>query len=183
MKKRKDFLTEASKKGVAGRISVKARKTSSKVLAYERKSTKSLKPGSIVNDPEMGIQFAQRTAIEFLYGNKSKNLPLFRNLLNLTKLHSKTLAEIVFEITPKTFTSYLDESKKLPKYMIEKVIKLQELYLKGIELFGSVAEFNLWMKKKSYGLGSRVPLELIGTITGIEMIYDELTRIEFGATA
>jgi hypothetical protein len=183
MNKQKGFQAEASRKGVATRTSAKISKTSSKEPAYAGRASKSGKPVRLVNDPEIVPQITQGTAMEFLYGNVTKNEPLFRNLLNLTKLHSKTLAEIVFEITPKTFTSYLEEGKKLPRYMIEKVIKLEDLYLKGIELFGSVTEFNLWMKKESYGLGLRVPLEFIGTITGIEMIYDELIRIEFGATA
>ncbi len=183
MNKKKSIQTAVSRKEVASKTSTRANKPSSKVAAYEGRTAKSGKPVNVVNDPGILSQFTQRTAIEFLYGNTSKNEALFRNLLNLTKLHSKTLAENVFEITPKTFTSYLDEGKKLPKYMVEKVIKLQELYFKGIELFGTVGEFNLWMKKESYGLGLRVPLEFIGTITGIEMIYDELIRIEFGATA
>jgi putative toxin-antitoxin system antitoxin component (TIGR02293 family) len=183
MNKQKNIHTGASRKEVASKTSTRANKTTSKVAAYEGRTSKSGKPVSVVNDPEILAQFKQKTAIEFLYGNPAKNEALFRNLLNLTKLHSKTLAENVFEITPKTFTSYLDESKQLPRYMVEKVIKLQELYFKGIELFGSVGEFNIWMKKESYGLGLRVPMDLIGTITGIEMIWDELTRIEFGATA
>ena len=183
MNKKKSIQTAASRTGVASITSEKAGKTSSEVPSYSGMAAKSKKLRNVVNDPEAVPQFTQRTAIEFLYGNTSKNEPLFRNLLNLTKLHSKTLAETVFEITPKTFTSYLDESKQLPRYMVEKVIKLQELYFKGIELFGTVGEFNIWMKKESYGLGLRVPLNLIGTITGIEMIWDELIRIEFGATA
>ena len=183
MNKQKNIRAGTSRKEVASKTSAGANKTTLKGPAYEGRAPKSVKPVSVVNDPGILSQFTQRTAIEFLYGNNSKNEALFRNLLNLTKLHSKTLAENVFEITPKTFTSYLDDSKKLPKYIVEKVIKLQELYFKGIELFGSVGEFNLWMKKESYGLGLRVPLQLIGTITGIEMIFDELTKIEFGATA
>jgi uncharacterized protein (DUF2384 family) len=125
----------------------------------------------------------QRSTLELLYGNAKLTEPFFRNLLNNTKLNSKTLAETVFEITPKTFTSYMEEGKKIPRYMLEKGIKLEELYIKGIELFGSVAKFNDWMRKESYGLGLRVPLEFIGTVTGIDMIYDELIKIEFGATA
>ena len=183
MNKKKGIQTIVGRKEVATRTSVKEGKPSSKVPSYSGMAAKPKKLSNVVHDPELSQLLTQRTAIEHLYGNTSKNEALFRNLLNLTKLHSKTLAENVFEITPKTFTSYLDDSKKLPKYMVEKVIKLQELYFKGIELFGSVGEFNLWMKKESYGLGLRVPLELIGTITGIEMIYDELTKIEFGATA
>jgi hypothetical protein len=181
MKKSKDIQPKIRKKELPGNVS--ANRGASGSLSYAKKTSTVQKKGSFVNDPVFVTQINQRSNLELIYGNTVAKEPLFRNLLNFTKLPSKTLAEVVFEITPKTFASYVGKSKKLPKYMIEKVIKLEELYMKGIELFGNAAEFNLWMKKQSYGLGLRIPLGLIGTITGIDMIYDELIRIEFGATA
>lgn len=62
-------------------------------------------------------------------------------------------------------------------------IKLNELYTIGSRLFGSTYNFNLWLNKPSYGLGGIVPLELLNTITGIDLIFDELVSIEFGTTA
>jgi Protein of unknown function (DUF2384) len=165
-----------------------AGKFEKKALIHEKRYTKGKSaetvkeyyPAQVTFDSE---QLVHRTTIDILYGKGSANSPLFKNLLNITKLHSKTLAELVFEITPKTFASYMVEGKRIPRHMLEKGIKLEELYLKGIELFGSALKFNDWMKKESYGLGLRVPLDLVSTVTGIEMIYDELVKIEFGTTA
>ena len=57
------------------------------------------------------------------------------------------------------------------------------LYRKGIELFGSTAEFNKWLREPAYGLGKKVPRGLLGTMTGIGLVVDELSRIEYGDLA
>jgi hypothetical protein len=183
MKKEEIVPLKEKRKRTKGIGATSAKNRSVQKRGYSSKHLKTLQEHNVVNDPAISQQFMQRSALELLYGNAKLTEPFFRNLLIHTKLNSKTLAETVFEITPKTFASYLEEGKKIPKHMLEKGIKLEELYKKGIELFGSVIKFNEWMRKESFGLGLHIPLELIGTITGIEMIYDELIRIEFGATA
>jgi hypothetical protein len=107
---------------------------------------------------------------------------IFIGLSHNTGLSIKFLAEYVFEITPKTYTSYTKD-RKLPNHIVEKTIKLGELYIKGEELFGTVEKFNEWLKKESYGLNNQIPTNLLNTIIGIEFIMDELYKIEFGATA
>jgi uncharacterized protein (DUF2384 family) len=62
-------------------------------------------------------------------------------------------------------------------------MQLMRLYTKGIEIFGSAANFNIWLKTEAYGLNNKKPLMLINSSTGIELIYEELVKIEFGATA
>jgi len=104
-------------------------------------------------------------------------------LKEITGLNLGFLAQQVFEITPKTLSSYREKGKYLPKRSVENSIKLKELYHKGQELFGSTDAFNKWLNTKSYGLDYMVPISLIGYSTGIDIIYEELSRIEFGATA
>lgn len=106
-----------------------------------------------------------------------------KNLMNVTQLPLKTLADNVFEMTPKTLSSYKQTSKKVPTRMAELIIKLEELYLKGNELFSTPEKFNKWMNNPAYGLGGEIPLTLINSATGIDLIMEELLRIEFGATA
>jgi uncharacterized protein (DUF2384 family) len=71
----------------------------------------------------------------------------------------------------------------MPIRFNEQILKLEELYKKGIELFEDSEGFNKWLKSESYGLGNVKPIDLINSITGIDLIYEELVRIEFGATA
>ncbi|MBA7544197.1 hypothetical protein ES705_36549 [subsurface metagenome] len=96
---------------------------------------------------------------------------------------NKVLAEEVFEISPKTLASYRKSEKDLPTWLNEQILKLEELYNKGIELFENSERFNKWLKTESYGLGNEKPIKLINSMTGIDLIFEELVRIEFGATA
>ena len=114
---------------------------------------------------------------------KANSKKLIGSLLEITRLPIKTLAKEVFEITPKTLSKYKTENLNLPARITEIVIKLRELYKKGIELFGSPENFKKWLDEPSFGLGNNIPLKFLNTTTGIDLIYEELVRIEFGATA
>ena len=57
------------------------------------------------------------------------------------------------------------------------------MFRKGIRVFGNKESFIRWINKPAYGIGEIVPFEIINTSTGIDLIEDELSRIEFGATA
>lgn len=85
--------------------------------------------------------------------------------------------------TLKTFQNYREHNTILDPTISEKLLKLFYLYNKGMVLFGSVEEFNKWMSEPAFGLGSQVPETLLDTITGIQLVAEELTRIEYGDLA
>ena len=126
--------------------------------------------------------FAKRHIIDELKTNKKSN-EILERFSEFSSIPNKFLAEKVLEISPKTLYSYRHSSKILPIRINEQILKLEELYKKGIELFDDSDRFNQWMKSESYGLGNEKPIEMINSITGIDLIYEELIRIEFGATA
>ena len=107
----------------------------------------------------------------------------FFGLADFTGLNREWLASAFLGISLKTLQRYLQESKPLSPREGEAVLKLEALYKKGIEIFGNRDEFNSWLKEPEYGVGWQVPLELLSTSTGIDMVMEELLRIEFGATA
>ena len=100
-----------------------------------------------------------------------------------TGLTIKTLAENIFEITPKTFIKYKNNTTKLPSRIAELAIELSTLYELGSAIFGSVTLFNDWLEKDNIFFNSKKPASFLNTSTGIHLIYEELKRIEFGATA
>jgi putative toxin-antitoxin system antitoxin component (TIGR02293 family) len=91
--------------------------------------------------------------------------------------------EKVLNKTMKTFTSYKKNQTALDPVVSEKLLKIFSLYDKGDKIFGSVGEFNQWLATPSFGLGKFVPRDLLDTITGIELVSEELTRIEYGDLA
>jgi len=106
---------------------------------------------------------------------------VFFDLAEITGLKKNQLAEEILQISLKTLSRYRDEQKKMSPRNSEMILKLISLYKKGIEIFSSSASFNRWLKKSSIGLGNKLPYELMNTSTGIDLIYNELVRIEFGA--
>ena len=91
--------------------------------------------------------------------------------------------EIALNRSLKTFQNYKDKKTLLDAVTSEKLLKLFALYSRGEEVFGSVDAFSDWLSRPAYGLGNEVPLHLLDTITGIELINDEIIRIEFGDLA
>ena len=108
---------------------------------------------------------------------------LFTKVIANTGLTIKTLAENIFEITPKTFIKYKNNSTKLPSRIAELAIELSTLYELGTIVFGSTSIFNEWLDKENFFFGNHQPATFLNTSTGIHLIFEELKRIEFGATA
>jgi putative toxin-antitoxin system antitoxin component (TIGR02293 family) len=57
------------------------------------------------------------------------------------------------------------------------------LYYYGIEVFGGQERFNTWLTTKNTALGGIKPKDLLDSSFGIQMLKDELTRIEHGVLA
>lgn len=108
---------------------------------------------------------------------------LFKKVLSVTGLTIKTLSEEIFEITPKTFIKYKNNETKIPSRIAELAIELSTLYELGILVFGNSATFNLWLEKENLFFNNTKPVQYLNTSTGIHLVYEELKRIEFGATA
>jgi putative toxin-antitoxin system antitoxin component (TIGR02293 family) len=108
---------------------------------------------------------------------------IFSELIEISGINKTFLAEEVFDVSLKTMLRYQKEGKKLTPRNSEIALKLLNLFDKGIEIFGSMDSFMTWLNKRAYGLGNEVPLTLMNTNTGIDLIEEELIRIEFGALA
>ena len=113
---------------------------------------------------------------------KGVSATTFFDIADLTGYKKDQLAE-VFNTSVKTFQRYEREDKKLNPQDSEKVLKIIALFEKGTDVFGSIDHFRRWMDKPAYGIGEQVPFELLHTSGGIDLIMDELIRIEYGDLA
>lgn len=122
-----------------------------------------------------------RTALVF---SALKGVPATRffDIVNLTGYKREQLAE-VFDTSLKTFQRYEREHRKLNPQDSEKVLKIMSLFQTGESVFGSADSFRRWMDKPAYGLGNQVPFELLHTSGGIDLVMDEVIRIEYGDLA
>ncbi|WP_332735220.1 type II RES/Xre toxin-antitoxin system antitoxin [Flavihumibacter sp.] len=107
---------------------------------------------------------------------------VFYKIIQITALNKNQLAAFI-DVTPKTIDNYRIRRHKLGRTESEQLLQLMALYKKGQEIFGNSEDFNLWLKQPASGLGGIVPFELLYTQGGINLVMEELLRIEYGALA
>jgi putative toxin-antitoxin system antitoxin component (TIGR02293 family) len=94
-------------------------------------------------------------------------------------LHQDQLAQIL-HVSVKTLRAYAQANKKLNPPSSEQVLKLHAMHLKGEEVFGTSQAFGNWLQKPAHGFEGQVPLMLLQTSEGIDLIIEELERIAYG---
>jgi putative toxin-antitoxin system antitoxin component (TIGR02293 family) len=62
----------------------------------------------------------------------------------------------------------------------EQVLQLAEVFSRGQEVFGASARFQQWINTTNLALGGKRPMELLQSRFGMQMVLDELGRIEYG---
>jgi len=62
----------------------------------------------------------------------------------------------------------------------EKIIEMAEVTKIGLDVFGNMDKFKLWLNTPNYALGKLKPIELLKDSYGKELVIGELTRINYG---
>jgi len=109
----------------------------------------------------------------------------FYRLTKLSEYIGLTLQEWAdyLHLSERTMQRYKKEGKTFDPIHSEKIIIIEMLYKKGIDIFGVEDNFYTWMDTKSIALGGVKPKDLLDTNFGINMVYNELGRIEHGIFA
>ena len=103
-------------------------------------------------------------------------------LIGVTHLKKEFIARML-NISSKTLDRYRLIEKRLTPAASELMLRLFSLYKQGEKIFGNSVEFQKWVEEPAYGLGYKVPKSIIQTSAGIELVMDELIRIEYGDLA
>ena len=74
-------------------------------------------------------------------------------------------------------------NQKLSQEQSERMIELARLYSRGEEVFGTIASFRQWMDTILLSFGNKKPKDFLDTSLGINMLLNELGRIEHGVFA
>ena len=109
-------------------------------------------------------------------------ISVFDSLMQITALNKNQLSAFI-DTTPKTIDNYRLRRHKLGRIESEQLLQLLALYKKGQEIFGSSEVFNQWLKQPALGIGGILPFDLLYTPGGINLVMEELLRIEYGALA
>jgi putative toxin-antitoxin system antitoxin component (TIGR02293 family) len=134
---------------------------------------------------EIAVKYHVQSENNFALVNRAQNgisVSAFFDLLEISELTSSELSSLL-NVSYKTMQRYQKENKKLSALNSEQVLKMIALYQKAEEVFGDLSSFNRWLRKPARGLGEQQPLQFMQTPGGIDLIREELLRIEFGAFA
>ncbi|HEY4326595.1 MAG TPA: antitoxin Xre/MbcA/ParS toxin-binding domain-containing protein [Mucilaginibacter sp.] len=127
----------------------------------------------IVDDDEINLANRVREGVSFNY---------FTRLSDQIHLGLQEWADYL-HLSERTMQRYKKEGKTFDPIYSEKIIIIELLYRKGIDVFGIADNFYTWMDTKSVALGGIKPKDLLDTSFGITMVYNELGRIEHGIFA
>lgn len=137
----------------------------------------SLNPTSLVG--LLGGNYAASTDFDLL--NLARKGVSKKALISLAKQISLTIQEVagIMHISERTLQRYTPTTLIKTEHA-EKAIELARLYQRGTEVFGTMDNFNDWMKTPNYTLNGEAPLNLLDTSIGFELILQTLGRIEYG---
>ena len=104
-----------------------------------------------------------------------------KQLLFLAKKLSLSLNEIskILPLSIRTLQRYRKDHILNPD-VSDQIILIAELYSIGLNVFGELEKFSKWLRNPNTALSNHCPIDLIDTSFGIELIKDELGRIQHG---
>jgi len=119
----------------------------------------------LINATKEGVDF--RTFNEF-----SKTYPL----------NSATWSKIL-NMSERTIQRYRREKKRFDSIHTEKLLLIMLLFKKGSDVFGNTKNFLTWISSENIALGGIKPIDLLDNSFGINLVKDELIKIEHGVLA
>jgi putative toxin-antitoxin system antitoxin component (TIGR02293 family) len=89
----------------------------------------------------------------------------------------------ILHISERTIQRYRRDKKKLDSIHTDRLLQIMILLNKGIEVFGNSNNFRTWLNSANIALGGVTPISLLDSAFGINMVTNELTKIEYGVLA
>jgi len=106
------------------------------------------------------------------------------NYISMIKEYSNLNDELISDwlnISVKTFRNYKSNKQLVLKENTqEQLVLLISLLKHGIDVFGSKDDFHNWLTTKNFFLDNDMPVSYLKTTSGIRLIEDRLTGIEYG---
>jgi putative toxin-antitoxin system antitoxin component (TIGR02293 family) len=86
-------------------------------------------------------------------------------------------------LSDRTMQRYQKEGKKFDQSSSEKILEILLLYRYGVQVFMDKEKFNTWLVTHNVALAGKKPITFLDNTFGINLIKDELFRIEQGLLA
>lgn len=152
---------------------------------------------------QMSIFMKKERKTNKYYKSKNEKLPMLeeasaQDLYTMVRkgiepeLFEEMIVQTPFSISD--FSSYIHISEKTIQRRIknkssftsgesEKILQIYQVTIKGISVFEDPEKFKDWLERSNYSLGGIKPKDLLENSFGIQLVMDELGRIEHGIFA
>jgi putative toxin-antitoxin system antitoxin component (TIGR02293 family) len=103
------------------------------------------------------------------------------SLLELASFLELSTAEMarLLPITERTIQRY-SRSTRLSRVVSDHLLEIARVGVRGVDVFEDRGRFLAWMQRSNLALGNRTPMDLLASKLGIDLVIDELGRIEHG---
>ncbi|WP_373055831.1 antitoxin Xre/MbcA/ParS toxin-binding domain-containing protein [Zunongwangia sp. H14] len=95
-----------------------------------------------------------------------------------SSLNLKQVSKLI-HVSERTLQRYSPD-KTINISSSERLIELTRLFHKGIDVFSEKEKFITWLNRSNKALANSKPIDLIETSLGIDLVMEELLRIEHG---
>lgn len=132
---------------------------------------------SVNNEPIVNLSYSPIHTIES--ARSGIKFTDFKNIHNLMNLSNSKWAEII-GISERTMQNIIKEKRDLDQNKSEKLLAFLTLVEYSLDVLGSEENFIEWLNYKSPALNGVAPIEYVDTFQGINMLREQLFKIETG---
>ena len=83
-------------------------------------------------------------------------------------------------LSDRTMQRYKQQKAVFDASSSEKILEIILLYRYGVQVFGAAGKFDSWLRSRNLAMGGIKPKDLLDNSFGINLLKDELYRIEQG---
>lgn len=142
------------------------------------------KPVNILEDPSISYNAIDDRDVLSLIDivRQGIKFPAFLQFANKSPFSLQEWSSFL-HVSDRTMQRYKKEKHTFDTPQSEKIVQIALLYRMGMEVFGSKEKFDAWLDTENLSLGKIRPKQLFDNTFGINLLQDELTRIEHGVLA
>lgn len=135
-----------------------------------------IEPGK-VEEPEVAYGMPKQMKI-----TKDLTFNDFKKIASKTDFTQKEWSDIL-HISERTLQRYSKENTAFSFSVTDRILQINKVFERGLEVFGSYSKFNLWLRGKPYMLEGRLSLHSLASFEGINNVLTQIGRIEHGILA
>ncbi len=107
---------------------------------------------------------------------------IFEHIVRLSPFTSQDWSAFL-HLSERSMQRYKKDQKNFDALQSEKIVEISRLYKRGLDVFGNKPKFDHWLELPSVALGGHSPKSFLDNSIGIQLLNNELGRIEHGVLA